>query len=300
MRITNNITTQNALRAMQRGQRDLATASQRASSGLRFQRASEDPSAAAQVMRAAGSLRSLTQYRRNVDAATARSSSEESVLDQLNKLLTRAVELGVSQGTDTASAQTRSVAKAEVDQLIRSALSLANTRYGDDYLFGGTQVTVAPATLDETDPANPDFTIAPPGQSAALEVSAGQLVVPAHDAATIFGDCTSGPLAMLRDLSRALGANDRVAIAGVTARGHQAISDTQTLVGDMGARLNQLEITSANLNAFEVTLTTFKSDLQEVDMERAITELIGKQTAYQAAMLATSRVLGMNLTDYMR
>ena len=36
------------------------------------------------------------------------------------------------------------------------------------------------------------------------------------------------------------------------------------------------------------------------DFEQAVTELVGRQTAYQAAMLATSRVMGMNLTDYLR
>ena len=64
--------------------------------------------------------------------------------------------------------------------------------------------------------------------------------------------------------------------------------------------MNQLEITGANLAALDVTLTTFKSDLQEVDFERAVTELVGRQTAFQAAMLATSKVMGMNLTDYLR
>jgi len=31
-----------------------------------------------------------------------------------------------------------------------------------------------------------------------------------------------------------------------------------------------------------------------------VTELVGRQTAFQAAMLATSKVIGMNLTDYLR
>ena len=36
------------------------------------------------------------------------------------------------------------------------------------------------------------------------------------------------------------------------------------------------------------------------DFEQAVTELVGRQTAFQAAMLATSRVMGMNLADYLR
>jgi len=40
--------------------------------------------------------------------------------------------------------------------------------------------------------------------------------------------------------------------------------------------------------------------LSEVDQEKAITDLVSRQTAYQSAMLATSRVIGLTLTDYLR
>jgi flagellar hook-associated protein 3 FlgL len=300
MRITNNITTQHALRTLQRGQRDIAAASERVTTGLRFQRASEDPTAAAQVMRTSGSLRALEQYRRNVDAATARTGAEEGVLDQLGDVLMRANELGVSQATASATAETRRVAKAEVDQLLRFTVGLSNTRHGDGYLFGGVYASVAPFAIDDSVAGAPDFTTAAPGGEHQVEVSAGQLLSTTHDGAQIFGSATDGPLAALRDLSRALAANDQDAIGLATQRVHAAIGGMQTLVGDVGARMNQLEITGANLTALDVTLTTYKSDLSEVDFEKAVTELVGRQTAFQAAMLATSKVIGMNLTDYLR
>ena len=300
MRITNNITTQNALRTLQRGQRDIATASERVTTGLRFQRASEDPTAASQVMRTSGSLRALEQYRRNVDAAAARVSAEEGVLDQVTDVLTRGIELGLSQATGTASAETRAVTKAEVDQLLRFAVQLGNTRHGDAYLFGGAQAALAPFAMDESDPAALDFTTTSPSGEQRVEIAAGQLLSTAHDGTRVFGTATDGVLASLRDLSAALGGDDQDAIGAATNRLRGALDDTQVLVGDVGARMNQLEITGANLGALDITLTTFKSDLQEIDFERAVTELVGRQTAFQSAMLATSRVMGMNLTDYLR
>lgn len=301
MRITNNITTQNALRTMQRGQREIAAASDRVTSGLRFQAASEDPTAAAQVMRTSGSLRALEQYRRNVDAATARAAAEEGVLDQLGGVLTRARELGLSQATGTANADTRKVVKAEVDQLLRFAISLANTRSGDAHLFGGAHAAVAPFALDESDPDGLlDFTTTSPSGELKVEISSGQLLSTSHDGTQVFGTLTDGPLAALRDLSRALAANDQDAIGAATERVRQGFDSVQMLVGDVGARMNQLEVTGANLKALKVTLETFRSDVQEIDFEQAVTELVGRQTAFQAAMLATSRVMGMNLTDYIR
>lgn len=300
MRITNSITTQKALRTMQHAQRDVARASDRVTSGLRFTRASEDPNAAGQVMRTTSSLRALEQYRRNVDAATARTSAEESVLDQITLVLTRASEIGIGQATGTATAETRRVAKAEVDQLLRFAVGLGNTRHADSYLFGGAQSAVAPFAVDETDPARLDFTTTSPTGELKVEISAGQLLSTTHDGTQIFGTDSNGVLAVLRDLSHALGADDADAIRTALGGVRTSLADTQTLIGDVGARMSQLEVTGANLNALEITLTTFKSDLHEIDFEQAVTELVGRQTAFQAAMLATSKVMGMNLTDYVR
>lgn len=304
MRITNNITTQNALRTLQRGNRDIAQAVERVSSGLRFQRASEDPVAAAQVMRTSGSLRALEQYRRNVDEATARMSAEEGVLDQLTSVLSRANELGISQATGTANAETRAIAKAEADQLLRFAVQLGNSRYGEGFLFGGAQSSTAPFAVAEADPdADVDalgFTTTSPSGEHRVEIASGQIISTNHHGTDVFGTVEDGPLAALRDLAAALGSNDQDAIGQASSRVHASLVSTQRLVGDVGARMNQLEVTGANLNALEITLTTFKSDLQEVDFERAVTELVGRQTAFQSAMLATSRVMGMNLTDYLR
>jgi flagellar hook-associated protein 3 FlgL len=61
-----------------------------------------------------------------------------------------------------------------------------------------------------------------------------------------------------------------------------------------------LEVTSSNLDALETNLKTFKSNLGDADQEQAVTNLLAHQTTYQAAMLATSRVIGMTLTDYIQ
>ena len=300
MRITNSITTQKALRTMQQGPRDVARASDRVTSGLRFTRASEDPNAAGQVMRASGSLRALEQYRRNVDAATARAAAEEGVLGEVTTVLTRVTELGIAQATGTATAATRRTVKAEVDQLLRFTVGLGNTRYGDAYLFAGGQGAEAPFAIDESDPAALDFTTTGPTGEMKVEISAGQLISTTHDGTRVFGTASAGVLAALRDMSAALGRDDQAGVAHALGQVRAALDDTQALIGDMGARMNQLEVTGANLDALETTLKTFKSDLHEVEFEEAVTELVGRQTAFQAAMLATSKVMGMTLTDYMR
>ncbi len=105
MRITSNMITNSQITAIQTNLDAMAKANMQVSSGLRFQDASDDPSAATQVMGTQASLRALDQYKSNVTAATNRVTQEDSVLQQINDLLGRIKQLGISQATDTASDQ---------------------------------------------------------------------------------------------------------------------------------------------------------------------------------------------------
>jgi len=66
------------------------------------------------------------------------------------------------------------------------------------------------------------------------------------------------------------------------------------------ARQNAAEVVTAGLAALDQSLTRHKAELSEVDAAEAFTEAVARQTAYQAAMLASSRVMGLSLADYLR
>ena len=99
MRITNNIIQRNALAALQVNSRGMAAASQRVTSGLRFEKASEDPTAAASLMGTQSSLRSIEQYKRNIDSARSYTTAEEGALEQLTLIMDRARELATASAT---------------------------------------------------------------------------------------------------------------------------------------------------------------------------------------------------------
>ncbi len=293
MRITNSIIRDNAVAGLQSNLRAINTAQAQVSSGLRIARSSDDPAAAASVMRSGGSLRALDQYKKNITTASTRVSAEETAVNSLNDLMTRAKEIATSQASDTANASTRAAAKTEVGALMDQAIQLGNTKFGDEFLFGGVQSQTAPF-----DPTQPGFTAAAPTGERLVEASANQLLKSTHNGAQVFLD--SGALAALKQLSDALGNDDTAQVSASMTSIDSSFASVQDVLGEIGARGNQLQVTNSNLDALKINLQTFKSDLQDVDLEKAVTELVSRQTAYQAAMLATSRVMGMTLTDYLR
>jgi flagellar hook-associated protein 3 FlgL len=293
VRITNHIITRQSLDGLQRNLASMEEAQRRVLTGTRIERPSDDPAGAVGVMGADRQLRGLEQYGRNIESAQARLSAEETVLDSVTALLERAREIGVGQAGATGNAQTRAIAKIEVDQLLGEAIALGNTSFNGGYLFGGQFADVAPF-----DVAGATSTSRPPTGATPVEIDDGRHVTVHHDAMQVFVD--SQTLQALQDLSAALGANSDTQIGAALSSLDTAHTNVQNLLGETGANAVQLETAASNIESLTGTLENFRSDLSEVDFEEAVSQLVSRQTAYQAALAATSRMISLTLTDYLR
>ena len=302
MRVTNSIITRNSQSRLQANLQGLDRIREDISSGIRLRKMSDDTTSGGELVRIGSSMRALSQFKRNVDSGIARATAEESVLDQLTNALTRGIELGIAQASATANPQSRLIVKAEVDQLINFSANLGNTRIGDEYLFGGNRAGEAPfATPAPVTGSFSRLTLAGnpvnPSGNISLEIGDNTFVTPTHNGTQVFIDTDA--LDALRALSTALGNNDPTAIQAAADRITTANSNVQSLIGTQGARINELDTASVSHNLMELNLKAFRSDLRDTEIDKAMVELVGRQTLYQAAMSATSRILGLSLANYL-
>jgi flagellar hook-associated protein 3 FlgL len=313
MRVTNALVTRSLSRRLLENQRLLAEAQERVATGKKVQKMSDDPTAGSAIMQASGQLRGIEQYTRNVDHLATRLDAEDSALAQLTDLMTRARELGVATVGATSDAAGRRAAGAELRQLLGQVVNIGNTKLGDDYLFGGigdngrAPFTLPTRQADGTttftqmdppaDPADPPTPRIPSGERQ-YEIAAGQTMAGPHAGGKVFLD--SGMLDALHRLATAMETDQTADMGGAMRDLDGAFADVQALVGEIGARQTQADIVRAGLTALKDTFTTQKSGLSEVEMEQAITEMVQRQTAYQAAMLASSKVMGLSLAEYLR
>jgi flagellar hook-associated protein 3 FlgL len=222
----------------------------------------------------------------------------------------------VASNSANASAQARSAAAIEVRQLFAQAVSVANTRVGDEYLFGGLnndgRPPVRPGRPTSSSCSTPARRPAPrfPQGVRAVEVGAGGQLVRGRArrhhrlprprgrrrARPDHGRPARRSSGCRRRSSRATGRR-----SGPRSRDLDSAFDGLPGAGGRRGRAAEPGRGGAHgLQALESTLTQQKADLSELDAERAITEMLARQTAYQAAMLASSKVMGMSLTDYLR
>ena len=301
MRITSNMIAAQQMTALQSNIALLQQANERVTTGKRINQASDDPAASMSVMNAGSALRALEQYQSNIKRASNRIDLEDQVLSQIGDIITRAKELAVSQSSATASDNTRKIANDEVKQLFQQIVDLGNTKFGNEYLFGGDQSDTAPFSATGS-AGTLDYTTTTPQGQRSINIGDGQTIALTHDGKQVLID--TGVLDAIKDLAHALDpASATYGNAGIEAAMSKLDSSfeaVQGVVGDTGATGSRLDTAGQNLDALKANLTTFKSDLEEVDVETAMTELTNRQIAYQAALLATAKVTGLSLVDYLK
>jgi flagellar hook-associated protein 3 FlgL len=144
IRVTENMKINTTLTSLSNVQSQYNKILEQMSSQKRINRISDDPLGMTMLLDYRQVEASLDQYRRNIDASEGWLSLTETKLTSAGELLTKASEIAVGQGTSTASAETRSIAAENVQQLKEEMLSLANSTYGNRYLFSGSKMDADP------------------------------------------------------------------------------------------------------------------------------------------------------------
>ena len=146
MRVTEMLkfnTVQNNLSTVQN---DYNAVMEKMASMKEINKPSDDPIGMSMVMNYRKSQASVESYQDNIAYANAWISATESALSSVDDLLVNARELALSQATGTATEETRQYAAESVQQIIEELQSLANTQFGDRFIFAGTEAGAAPFT----------------------------------------------------------------------------------------------------------------------------------------------------------
>jgi len=291
----------------------LARVQEQASTGLRINRPSDDPVGAGEAAALRGRLDSTAQMGRNLGQADVRLRATEASLGEVNNVLLRARELAIQGANDTLDAAGRAQIAAEVEGLHARLLSAGNARAGGAYLFAGRASDASPFVASGPFVnGSPAPTVAFVGDPSEIEVEIdeGARMASTLDGQRVFqgdGDGDGSPdagkedlFSVLGDLRDALLANDRNAVAATSDRIESGQGQISEELSRVGSRTARLESQRANLDRREEALTTRLSDVQDADSIRVLSDLVREQTALQASLEATARVIQPSLLDFLR
>lgn len=156
MRITTRELQRNALYVINNRYNDLAKLQEQLATGKRLQRPSDDPVDVANDLKLLTKQRELVQHKKNIEDGLSYMGVTETAMDSINTLLQKMRELSIQSATDTLSANERVYINKEVEQISRQLVSVMNTQFKGDYIFGGQQTKINPLEIRNSTAATVD------------------------------------------------------------------------------------------------------------------------------------------------
>ncbi|MGC9199489.1 MAG: flagellar hook-associated protein FlgL [Acidobacteriaceae bacterium] len=288
--------TPNLIADMNQSQTALNTAVEQLATGQSVSEPSQGPTASAQMVENTLETGNVDQYTQNISSVLATVENSNSVLSDVVTQLTQAVSLGTggASGTNT-NVQMQEIA-SQVETILSTVVSAANTSVAGTYLFSGTGTT--PPYVPDASSAS-GYTYA--GNQDSVSVAVGDnLNLPVNLPGTqIFSASGNDVLGSLSSLVSALQSGDTTQVQSAVA----AVDSTISYVGQQQAFYTNAE---DQLNAQEdflkqemVILSTQATNLVGVNESTAAVNLEQAENQNAAAEAAAAKVLPNTLLNYL-
>ena len=149
MRITTNSMVRNYNASLSSTLNSLNTSRSRLESRRKFTNAYEDPVAAARASSLTKKYLDIESNLSTVEDTIGRQDSADAVIQQIATMISKAAkDEGLKAVNGSTSTEAKKTYATSLRQMQESLLQLANSKYADNYLFGGTEVTNPPFDLN--------------------------------------------------------------------------------------------------------------------------------------------------------
>jgi len=269
------------------------------SSGLRVSSLADDPVAVAQSTQMNSILSRDDTYVQTASSVTSRMQVADTTLGEVVTQLTSALSLAVEGNNGTLNAANRASVAQQLSGIRDQVLSLANTSYLGQYLFGGSQGSTQPFTLNTaTTPATATYN----GDTSLqyVETPSGQKIQVSVPGSNLFGGATGAFAALnqlIADVSSSAGS---AAISADTGALKDAISQVSNQRSILDTSLSTVQTTSTYVQTQAAQLKVLQSSLVAADPASVATQLSTAETQHKALLSVMSAIGKTDLFDYIR
>lgn len=277
---------------LQRNMQAMGRLQEQLSSGRLIQRPSDSPTGTVTSLQLRSEMRRNEQYQRNASDGLGWLGTADNTLTDALGVVRRVRELALQGANGSSSASDRNALAAEVSQLRDHALTLANTNYLGQPIFGGTS-NVAQA-YDATGVFQGNTAAVTRTLGKGIEVEVG---IPGS---TVFGPAGNDLFTVLTDIETHLRTDPGQLMTADLAKLDQSFLRLQDNLALVGARFHQVEAMGDRAQSNHLDASSRLAEVESIDLPQTIMELQLQEVAYQAALGAASRVLQPSLVDFLR
>lgn len=283
--------------ALNQSQAVLNTALEVVATGKSVNQPSDNPTASAQLVQNQIETADVDQYTQNVSSASSQVEAASSALSNVVSLLNQAISDGTQGANGTTSASALQSLAQDVQNVLTSVVSQANTSYQGSYLFGGTASTTTPFTANAGSATGYQYNGNTDQNSVAIgDNQSIQVNLPGSQ---IFTNASANVLGSLSQLVTAMQSGTSTQIETATSAVTSAlnyVSQQQEFYGNADA---QLSSQTTFLQQETVSLTSQQNTLSGVNLAQAATNLSEAETDNSAALAAAAKVLPNTLLNYL-
>lgn len=301
MRVTNQSTYEAIKYHLAQRAGDLVKANEIVASGKRINNLSDDPTGLVQVLSLRESLANIDQLGRNVSTARNWLEGGETALCSVKDLITDMKTLAVQMANGTVGSSERAAAAAQVEGALEQIVSLANTQVNGQYIFAGTKTDTKPFEIVRDGSGNPTgVTYSGNDTPFTIKIGKNTTLEAGHDGEAVFGDGSPGGIFQaLIDFKNSLEANN---VAGIGQAMDDLDTDLEQMISttsEIGTKGVRLDVKEKILEDLKLTYTERRSQLEDADILEAISDVQSRETAYQAALASSAKVMQLSLIDYL-
>lgn len=292
MRVTQSMLSSNMLRNLTQSYEKMGKQQDQIATQKKISRPSDDPVVAMKGVLYRRNLNEVEQFKRNFSEAYNWAENTDSSLDKANQAMQRLRELLVQTSNDTYDADQRRATKAEIEQLKGHLEEIGNTKFGDKYLFNGTDTTSKP--IDSANGVYPEN-----NGAVEIELSKGVHIKVNVDGTSVFSK------EMFDDIDRIIATMEDEDTTGDDINNYLTNMDAHMTNlsnerSSLGARYNRIELMDSRVSEQEVIATKVMSENEDIDFEKVITDMKVQESVHRAALSVGSRIIQPSLMDFLR
>jgi flagellar hook-associated protein 3 FlgL len=270
------------------------------SSGLSVTTLQDNPVAAAQSTLLAGSIAQDDTFVQTASGESSLMQVADTTLGEVVTQVTSAISLAVEGSNGTLNSSNTTTIAQQLSGIRDQVLSLANTSYQGQYLFGGSQGSVQPFALDSsTTPAT--ITYGGDTQLQYLQTPNGQKLQVNLPGSSVFGSGSSGVLGALNQLiADFTGGAPTASLTTDTAALTTALGQLSGQRSTLDSSLSRLQSSSTYTQTEESQLQVAQSNLVSANPASVATQLASAETQHQALLSVINTLGSEDLFSLMR
>ncbi|PID21915.1 flagellar hook-associated protein FlgL [Sporosarcina sp. P3] len=295
MRVTQSMLSQNMLRNLSSSYDKMGKLQEQLNTGKKVTRPSDDPVTVMKGMGYRMQVDKVEQFQKNMGEVNNWLDSSDDALDGVGQVLHRLKELATNASNTGAMTETdRKAIETEIGQLREHLQDMANTKVGDKHIFSGSMTDQPLFNKDKGTFEDGDSF----SKNVEIEVFDGINLRVSTDVSSMFKEIDD-MLVKVKDLT-ATGSSGTESFGKMIGDIDGHLDVVLSKRADIGARSNRAELMNNRLEMQEGAAKKQRSQNEDVDYEKTITDLITSESIHRATLSVGARIMQPSLMDFLR